>query len=286
MPPSKRFPPFKKTAILGVGLLGGSLALALKGKKLSKEICGFGRKEENLKRAKRKCIIDSYRMDPREAVKGADLVVLATPVGTFRELAKTIAPALEKDSVQMDMGSVKGSLVYELEKMLPRFVGCHPIAGGDRSGIDSARASLFKGVRCIITKTARTDEDACQRIFELWERLGGRAEIMDPMEHDRVYALVSHLPHLIAYALVNTVGEADPSYIRFAGPGFRDTSRIARSSPELWKDISLLNRENILNFLEVFKRNLEKLETLIEKGDAESFKKALSDAKALREQID
>lgn len=282
----QKFVPFKKTAILGAGLLGGSLALALRAKKLSKEISGFGRREKHLKKAKRKCIIDSYSLDPGEAVRGADLVVLATPVATFMELAKKIRPALLEDSIQMDLGSVKGSLVYELEKALPRFVGCHPIAGGDRSGVLAANAALFKNVRCIITRTAATDEEAFQRVFRLWEKVGCRAELMDAMEHDRIYALMSHLPHLLAYALVNTVGEANPSYIEFAGPGFKDTSRIARSSPELWKDISLLNRDNILAFLDLFKRNLNELKALLEKGDAKALKEAFSRAQALREKID
>jgi prephenate dehydrogenase len=282
----KSFPVFNKTAILGVGLLGGSLALALKRKKLSKEICGFGRKAENLKKAKRRCIIDSWSLDSGEAVEGADLVVFATPTGTFLEIADNVRPALSKGSIQMDLGSVKGVLVNEMEKILPRFVGCHPIAGGDRSGADSANPELFKNALCIITKTANTENASFKKIKALWQAVGARTEVMDPVEHDRIYALVSHLPHLLAYALVNTAGEVNPDYLHFAGPGFRGSTRIARSSPELWKDILLLNKENVLNFLSLYKKDLEKIEGLLQKNDKDALKEAFSRAKALREAID
>lgn len=277
---------FNKTAVLGVGLLGGSFALAIKEQNLSKIISGFGRREANLKKAKRKGIIDSYTLDASLAVKDADLIVFATPSGTFTEIASRIKPALEENSIQMDLGSVKGNIVYELEKILPRFVGCHPIAGGENSGIDSARADLFNKARCIISRTNSTDKAAFDKIFSLWKKLGARVQEMEPALHDRIYALLSHLPHILAYALVNTVGRVDPDYLEFAGPGFRDTTRIAQSSPELWKDICLLNRDNILESLGLFKEEMSKLESYLKSGRMAELEETFSLARKLRKSIE
>ncbi|MDA8089730.1 MAG: prephenate dehydrogenase/arogenate dehydrogenase family protein [Nitrospiraceae bacterium] len=277
---------FEKTAILGVGLLGASLALALKKKGISATISGYGRTEENLRRALEKGIIDSYCLDPSEAVRGADLVVLATPVGTFLEVANIIKDAVDKDSIQTDVGSVKGSLVHELESILPRFVGAHPISGGERSGADNADDGLFDGVRCIITGTGQTDPMALGRIEELWRALGAKVERMDPALHDRIYALVSHLPHILAYSLVNTLDTIDGDYIKFAGQGFKDTTRIALSSPELWRDVCGLNRLNLLDSIKAFKKELERVETLIRESDLEGLESEFARARGLRKSID
>ncbi len=277
---------FEKTAILGVGLLGASLALALKKKGVSRSISGFGRTEENLRRAVGKGIIDSYSLDPREAVKGADLVVLATPVGSFTQTAHIIKDSVDKDSIQTDVGSVKGALVYELESILPRFVGAHPISGGERSGADNATDGLFDGVRCIITGTPRTDSRALDRIEGLWRALGAKVELMDPDLHDRVYAFVSHLPHILAYCLANTLDTADGEQIKFAGQGFKDTTRIALSSPELWRDVCSLNRNNLLDSIKEFRKELEKIEALIRQNDMAGLEAEFTRARSLRKRID
>lgn len=282
-----REPHFKQATILGVGLIGASLALALKKHSISDNIIGFGRRLSNLKRAKKRGIIDSFETDPIRAVINSDLVVLSTPVGLFRELTQKIAPYLKKGSILIDVGSIK-SVVYEIESLLPKgvdFVGCHPIAGGDRSGIDTATAELFKGSLLIITKTERTSKGALRRVSSLWRALGSDIKTMSPEEHDRVYALISHLPHLVAYALVNTISEVDDSSIRFAGQGFRDTTRVAGSSPEIWRDIALMNRGNLIDLLEVFKSNIERLIDILKDSDATALEKELSRAQALRARL-
>lgn len=281
-------PGFNKTCILGVGLIGASLALAMRQKGICGSFSGSGRKEENLKRAKERGIIDMYSLDPADACKDADLIVLASPVGVFKELAKRIAPALKKGAIVIDVGSVKGSLVGEIEALMPEgvsFVGCHPIAGSDRSGIDSANPELFKGALVIITKSQNTDPDAFKAVSGLWGAVDSEVRVMDPALHDRIYATVSHSPHLIAYALVNAVADIDASYLDYAGQGFKDATRIASSSPEMWRDIAMANRENVLEFLKVFKANVEKLSELLDKGDSAALEKEFERAKKLRDSL-
>ena len=278
---------FGKTAILGVGLLGGSLALAMKEKGLTREISGFGRSAPNLEKAKAMGAIDScHPGDPAGAVAGADLVVFATTVSAFGPIARAIKGSLKEGSIQTDVGSVKGALVSELEEILPRYVGCHPIAGAEKSGSGAATARLFVGADCIITRTPRSDPEAVHALEDLWEAAGCRIRFMDPFFHDEVYALLSHLPHIVAAALVNTVGQADGNLIGFAGKGFMDSTRIAMSSPELWRDICLMNGKNILRFAGAFKKEMERLEGLISNPDAEALKEAFSSARALRSRLE
>jgi prephenate dehydrogenase len=224
-------------------------------------------------------------MEPAVAVDGADLVVLCTPVGMFTEVAASMKPGLTKGSLVTDVGSVKGSLVSELEVLMPdavHFIGSHPIAGGDKSGIDEARKDLFSGARCVVTPTPKSDGDALKAICALWRSVGGRVEVMDPFLHDEIFALVSHLPHLVAYALVNTVGSINPGRIDYSGGGFRDTTRIAMSSPELWRDISMFNRDNLLKVLEVFRYDLGRIERCVEENDWEGLEKEFARAQQLR----
>ena len=279
---------FDRITILGVGLLGASFALALKKNGLCRTITGYGRNRENLQRAKERNIIDSFEQDPVAACRDSDLIMLSAPVGTFAGLVKAIAPALKKGAVLTDVGSVKGILVRELEKMMPKdvhYIGGHPIAGSDRSGIDSANAELFRNARCVITPTENSDPSALDKIQNLWKALGSEIIILNPEEHDRVYASVSHLPHLIAYALVNTVAEMDRSYLDFSGKGFMDSTRIACSSEELWNDICLLNRDNIVEVLAVFQKNLDTLDRYLKAGDSDLLKAEFRKARILRENI-
>jgi prephenate dehydrogenase len=279
---------FDKVAIIGVGLLGASFALALKKNSLCGSITGCGRSRENLIRAKERNIIDSFEQDPSAACKEADLIMLSTPVGSFLDLARTIAPVLKKGAVLTDVGSVKGALVREIEKITPEevhYIGGHPIAGSDRSGIDSANADLFNKAKCIITPTENSDPAALEKIQDLWKAFGSEIVTLSPEEHDRIYAAVSHLPHLIAYAMVNTVADMDRSYLDFSGKGFMDATRIASSSEELWKDICLLNRDNLVEVLAVFQKNLDKLDQYLKAGNADSLKAEFRKARALRETI-
>jgi prephenate dehydrogenase len=279
---------FKRITILGVGLLGASFALALKENNLCNSITGYGRSRENLLKAKERNILDSFEQDPAAACKDADLIMLSAPVGSFLDLTKRIAPSLKKGAILTDVGSVKGRLVREIEKILPKsvhYIGGHPIAGSDRSGIDSADPGLFRNAKCIITPTEKSDPEALKKIRVLWKSLGSEILTLDPEEHDRIYASVSHLPHLIAFALVNTVADMDRSYLDFSGKGFTDATRIASSSEELWSDICLLNRDNLIEVLDVFQRNLEKLEQYLKAGNAGSLKNEFRKARILKEQI-
>jgi prephenate dehydrogenase len=279
----------ERVTVLGVGLIGASLALAMKEKSICGHVAGYGRTEGNLLKAKERGIIDSFELDPGKACEGADLVVFATPPGRFASLAREVRDSLKEGALVMDVGSVKGGLVQEMEGLMPRgarFVGCHPIAGSERSGIEASRADLFRGARCIITKTESTDGDALREVSALWEVLGSEVTVMDPEEHDRVYALVSHVPHLLAYALVNTVAEMDGEYIKYAGQGFKDATRIAASSPDIWRDICMLNRENLLHFIELFKDNIDRLGQHLRSGEAEALESAFARAKALRDTIE
>lgn len=279
---------FNKVTIIGVGLLGASFALALREKGLCETICGYGRKEENLKRAKERGIIDEYSLDAGKMCEGADLILLSTPVGVFKEIVQKITPSLKIGAIVVDVGSVKGWLVYELESLMPEkvyYIGSHPIAGSDKSGIDDARADLFNSARCIITPTENSDESAMEKVISIWSAVNAKVELMDPFRHDEIYAVVSHFPHIVAYAIVNTVGDINSGYIDYAGQGFKDTTRIALSSPELWRDIVIYNRKNLIRLIDTFIGNLEKMKGLLENADAEGIREEFSKAQELRKTI-
>ena len=279
---------FNRITILGVGLLGASFALSLKKNRLCGTITGCGRNRENLRQAKDRSIIDSFETDPAAACRDSDLVVLSTPVGSFLELTKAIGPALKRGAILTDVGSVKGALVRDIEKIMPKdvyYIGGHPIAGSDRSGIDTADAGLFRDAKCIITPTESSSPSALDKIRDLWKAIGSEIIMLSPEEHDRIYAAVSHLPHLLAYALVNTVAEMDGSYLAFSGKGFMDATRIASSSEELWNDICLLNRDNLVEVIAVFQKNLDMLTRYLKDGDADSLKHAFRKARTLRETL-
>ncbi|MEW6115524.1 MAG: prephenate dehydrogenase/arogenate dehydrogenase family protein [Nitrospirota bacterium] len=279
---------FNKVAILGVGLIGASCALALKEKGLCRTVVGYGRREEHLQQAKERAIIDAYSLDSRKACRDADLVILATPVGLFTGLVEQIHGSLKKGALVTDVGSVKGTLVQELEVLMPdgvHYVGAHPIAGGDSSGIGEARADLFSEALCIVTPTRRTDPGATEKIITLWKQIGAKVELLDPERHDEIYAAVSHLPHIVAYALVNTVGDINAEYLTYAGQGFKDTTRIALSSPEMWRDIAILNRENLVRLIEMIRDNLEHMRNCIDTMDASCIDQEFNKAQALRKKL-
>jgi prephenate dehydrogenase len=285
---SPDLPSFNRVTILGVGLIGASFALAMKKYKLCNHLTGHGRRIENLQRAKERGIIDSFELDPVKACDDSDLVLFATPVGNFIEIAKKIRPSLKKGSLVTDVGSVKGRLVYDMEALMPEgtsFIGGHPIAGSSRTGIDTATADIFRGAKCILTPTEKTYRDALKKLSHIWKTFGCIVELINPDEHDRIYAMVSHLPHLIAYAIVNAVADVDGSYMKFAGQGFMSTTRIASSSPELWRDICILNKDNLLKSVEIFKNNLERLSQYLRASDFESLEREFERARTLREGI-
>jgi prephenate dehydrogenase len=278
-------------ALLGVGLMGGSLGLAVKRARLVGEIVGYAPQAAELKRAVHRGVIDRPAKTAVEAVQGADLVVLATPVGCFESLVKTCAGSFKPGALLTDVGSVKGALVGRIEALLPPYVvylSAHPLAGREQSGIEAASAALFDGSRCLITPGATARPDALKQLTRFWERIGATVTTLDPFEHDRYLALVSHLPHLVAYALVTCAMDAAkeaPGLLGFSAGGFRDFTRIAASSPGMWRDICLENRTEILRALTRYQSILERYRRLIESGDGASLEAAFRTARRVKEAL-
>jgi prephenate dehydrogenase len=283
---------FDKVTIIGVGLIGGSLAKVLKARGLAGEIVGAGRSRETLEKACALGVIDRGEQNLASAVLDADLVVLATPVGTFETITADIAGHLKKGSILSDVGSVKGKLVRAMEKVLPpdvQFVPAHPIAGREKHGVEAATGDLFQGARCIITPTKRTDGEALERVQGLWQAAGMQVVTMDPDRHDHIFAAVSHLPHTAAYAMVSTVAEyseGETNYINFSGAGFRDFTRIAASSPEMWRDICLLNGKNIVEMIEHYQFSLNRIKKAIKENNPKKLEQLMREASALRRGMD
>ena len=285
---------FKRVAIVGVGLIGGSLGMILRRKKVADEVIGIGRRVENLKAAVELGAIDRYVSDPKEGVNAADFVVLATPVDTYEQHLRDWAQSLSPGTIVSDVGSVKGLLVERAEALMPsgvHFVGAHPIAGKEKTGVAAGSDTLFQGARCILTPTASTDRSALAAVRALWETAGSIVLDMDPYLHDKILGAVSHLPHIAAFALMNTLAEARDHGIPeldlagHSGGGLRDTTRIAASSPEMWRDIFLWNRDNLVSFIEAYERRLGELKRLIRAGDGAGIEKKLECAKRERERL-
>jgi prephenate dehydrogenase len=285
---------FKQVAIVGVGLIGGSLGMIIRRKALADHVVGIGRRIENLKTAVELGAIDRYVADAKEGVRGADLVILATPVDTYERHLREWAHCLAQGAIVSDVGSVKGSLVEKSEAALPagvHFVGAHPIAGKEKTGVAAGSDLLFKGARCILTPTKQTNPQALERVRQLWEETGSILLTMDPHVHDQILGAVSHLPHVAAFALMNALADLRDRQIPtldlagHSGGGLRDTTRIAASSPEMWRDIFLWNRDNLVSLIDQYERALEELKQLIEAGDAAGIEKALERAKGEREKL-
>lgn len=285
---------FTQVTIVGVGLIGGSLGMVLKRRGLADRVVGVGRRVENLKIAVELGAIDRYVVDSKEGVREADLVVLATPVDTYERHLKEWASCLKVGAIVTDVGSVKGPLVELAEKTMPRgvyFVGAHPIAGKEKTGVAAGTDQLFTGTRCIITPTKATNPQALERVRALWRETGSVVLEMDPYAHDKILGAVSHLPHVVAFALMNALIDLRDHTIPsldlagHSGGGLRDTTRVAASSPEMWRDIFLWNRENIVAFIEAYERSLAQLKQLIKSGDAAGIEKELERAKQEREKF-
>jgi prephenate dehydrogenase len=279
---------FNKVTIIGVGLIGGSLARVLKDRGLAAEITGAGRSRETLELALKLGVIDRMGNGLSHAVENSDLVVLASPVGVFEPVVREIAPHLQKGSILTDVGSVKGSLVRAVEELLPagvHYVPGHPIAGKEKNGVAESSASLFLDAKCILTPTEKTDARALETVKSLWHAAGAKVLVMSPAAHDHIFSAVSHLPHAAAYAMVNTVAEYNEgteNYIAFSGAGFRDFTRIAASSPEMWRDICLLNGPNIVEMIERYQSSLSRIKKAIQQQDGVKLEKLFLSASVLR----
>lgn len=274
---------FKRVCIIGVGLIGGSLALGIKKRRLAKEVVGIFRRRSSLYKAKRGGIVDEGYLDYREALEDSDLVILATPIYKIIEIGKQIRDDFAPGSILMDVGSTKYEIVKELSKIYPNFVGSHPLAGSEKRGCEHASADLFDSKTVIITPTKSTSKESLSRVKWLWEGLGAKVFMLDPRAHDKILSKVSHLPHLLMFCLLEAVGMEE---IKFASSGFKDSTRIAASDPDLWIDVFKSNKPNLLRDIDKYIASLNKYKHALEKGNFGYLKKKIKLASIKRRQLE
>lgn len=281
--------PFQRVALLGIGLINGSLARVLQRHRMAGEIIGAARREETRTRAVELGLCVRAEADPAEAVRGADLVVLGVPPAAVGAVAAAMRPGLAPDAIVTDVSSIKAQIVRDVIPYLPTpslFVPGHPVAGTEHSGPDAAFGTLFERRRCILTPIEDTDPAAVQRIRDLWELAGSAVDLMTPEHHDRVLAITSHLPHLIAYTIVGTVAdledEARTEVFKYAAGGFTDFTRIAASDPTMWRDVLIGNREAVLEMLGRFTEDMVALQRAIRWGDGKVLFDLFQRTRAIR----
>ncbi len=279
----------ERLAIVGVGLLGGSVAKAARAESLVREIVGIGRDRSRLAPAVRDGALDRATTDVESGLAGADFVVLAAPVLANEQLLERVWPLAEAGAVITDVGSTKAGLARLArrlgEKRPLAFVGSHPMAGSERSGYAVARGDLFRSATVIVTPTETTEPRALKTVTSFWEACGARVATLDPEIHDRVVAAISHLPHFVADALVDAVGRFEPTALAFAARGFKDSTRIAASDPTMWQEIFVGNREALLESLAAFRAALDELEALVRSGNAAELEALLARIKRAREAV-
>ena len=282
--------PIKKLTIFGVGLIGGSLAMALKKANYVDEVVGCSRSAEHLQRAVDLGVIDAYTLDPVEAVKGADMIFLAVPLRAIQPVLESIAGHIEKDAVITDAGSSKGSVLRAAKaafggQIPANFVAGHPVAGREKSTVEAAIDDLYVDHKVVLTPVAETSEDAIKRVSHMWQAAGAIVEILDVKQHDDVLAATSHLPHILAYSLVNTLSKSEygDDVFAFAAGGFKSFSRIASSDPVMWRDVCIENKEAILAALQQYQADLGELVKHIEAEDDQALTDIFAHAKATRD---
>jgi prephenate dehydrogenase len=281
--------PFRKLTIIGVGLLGGSIGLAAKKRGLAREIAGFVRRAAGLKDCEKAGAVDFATTDLLAAVWDADLVILCTPLAQMRLLAEQMLPALKRGAIVTDVGSVKAGVVRELESLVRKsgayFVGSHPMAGAEKIGITAARADLFANAVCVVTPTKKSNANGVRKVEQFWKSLGARTLRLAPGQHDLLVSRSSHLPHVVAVTLANLVlNPAQPKHqAMLCATGFRDTTRIASGSPEMWRDIALANRKNLAKSVDAFISELKKFHRVLKKSDAKALVNFFETAKKRRD---
>jgi len=285
-------PVFDKVALLGIGLIGSSMAHAMRRGGVAGHIAGYARRPETLKQAHRVGFAHSLHAEVADCVRDADLVVLATPVGSFGALAKEMASALKPGAILTDVGSVKTAVLRDVGPHVPQgvhFIPAHPIAGTEQSGPEAGFAELFDGRWCILTPPEDTDGAAIETLKEYWRRLGSKVEVMDAEHHDLVLAITSHVPHLIAYNIVGTADDLSAvtksEVIKYSAGGFRDFTRIAASDPTMWRDVFLNNKDAVLEVLGRFSEDLSALQRAIRWGDGEALFNLFTRTRAIRRGI-
>ncbi len=283
--------PLRRLCIIGVGLIGGSLARALRQAGQVDEVIGCGRGLANLERAVELGVIDRFETDPAQAVVGATMVLLAVPLGAMEQIMAAIAPALEPECIVTDGGSAKASVEYaarsQLGSALPRFVPGHPIAGTENSGVEASFPDLYRGRKVILTPLEETDPEALASVRTMWEACGARVSCMSVAHHDEVLAATSHMPHVLAFALVDTLsrwGDRDEIFAYAAG-GFRDFTRIASSDPLMWRDICLANHESVVAALERYTDDLMRMTEAVRQRDGDALEHAFRNARDARERF-
>ncbi len=285
-------PLFERVALVGIGLIGSSLARVIRREGLARTLAISTRSPSTLDQARALGLGDAYHLDPKEAVADADLVIVSVPVGSSGEVAKAIGPALKPGSILTDVGSTKASVIAQMTPEVPdgvHFIPGHPIAGTERSGPDAGFASLFENRWCILTPPPGTDEGAVERLAEFWRRCGSNIDVMDPNHHDMVLAIVSHLPHIIAYNIVGTADDLETvtksEVIKYSASGFRDFTRLAASDPTMWRDVCLHNRDAILEMLARFSEDLASLQRAVRWGDGDKLFDLFTRTRAIRRSI-
>jgi len=283
---------FDKITLIGIGLIGSSIARAVKAKGLARNVTISTRSQETLDRARELDLGTDYVLDAGKAVEGADLVVVSVPVGASGKVAEEIAPHLKSGAIVTDVGSTKASVVAQMLPHMPKdvhFIPGHPLAGTEHSGPDAGFAELFQGRWCILTPVHGTDKDAKKKLAAFWEALGSKVDEMDTEHHDKVLAIVSHLPHIIAYNIVGTADDletvTESEVIKYSASGFRDFTRLAASDPTMWRDVCLHNKDAILEMLARFSEDLAYLQRAIRWGDGEKLFDLFTRTRAIRRSI-
>jgi prephenate dehydrogenase len=281
---------WQKVTLIGVGLLGGSLGLALRKRGLAGKVCGYVRRESSIAECVQAGAVHGATMDLAEAVRDADLIVLCTPLLRMGELALQIAPNVRKGALITDVGSVKGPVVSELEPIFAAkgatFIGSHPMAGSEKMGVSAARADLFLNAACVVTPTKSSVMERVEETETVWREVGGRVIRLDPETHDLLVARSSHLPHVLAAQLATFVldPKGAPEQSKLCANGFRDSTRIAAGSPEMWRDIVVMNRKQVLDALERFSEGIAAFRELLEQNDPGTLEGYFKRAKELRDE--
>ncbi|RWC33524.1 prephenate/arogenate dehydrogenase family protein [Mesorhizobium sp.] len=284
----KSISPFEKIALVGIGLIGSSLARVIRREGLARHVAISTRSQTTLARARELGLGSSYTTDVKEAVRDADLVIVSVPVGSSGEVAAEIAPALKPGAILTDVGSTKASVIAQMQPHVPagvHFIPGHPLAGTEKSGPDAGFADLFENRWCIFTPLPGTDPAALEKLSEFWRRCGSNIDTMDPQHHDMTLAIVSHLPHIIAYNIVGTADDLQSEAIKYSASGFRDFTRLAASDPTMWRDVCLHNRDAILEMLGRFSEDLASLQRAIRWADGEKLFDLFTRTRAVRRSI-
>jgi cyclohexadieny/prephenate dehydrogenase len=285
-------PLFERIALVGIGLIGSSLARVIRREGLAESLVVSSRSRSTLDRARELALGDEYHVDPADAVAGADLVIVSVPVGASGDVARSIAPTLRPGAIVTDVGSTKASVIAQMAPEMPQgvhFIPGHPLAGTEKSGPDAGFASLFENRWCILTPLPDTDPAAMERLADFWRRCGSNIDTMDPAHHDMVLAIVSHLPHIIAYNIVGTADDLETvtksEVIKYSASGFRDFTRLAASDPTMWRDVCLHNKDAILEMLARFSEDLASLQRAIRWGDGEKLFDLFTRTRTIRRSI-